>query len=343
MRNKSLFLLIACVCGTVAAIGVGQWMQAQNGKGVIETVEIFVTAQTIGAQEEITADKIRLEQWPADRVPQGSTSDLKELEGRYAKQMFLAGEPVMPAKLMNDKDDVIVPKGFRVVSMKADQNSGIANLVNQGDRVDVDAYFTKSDLFPETKNMTILTGVKVFAIDGKTRRDEDDKRMKSARTISLLIRKADHEAWVLAQKNGEISLSLGSPGDVQDKAPEGEASSQAKEFLTWMEDHRAEQRRLAAEARARAAAERETEVEAGVVTTGKRKGVFRTTKLEAGRMIVYEWTPGNPVPTIVADTGPGETTVDTDIDSLDPVDKPQGADDFDHLNGPESPFFQPGE
>ena len=109
MRNKSLFLLLACVCGTVAAIGVSKWMEANTGNAVLETVEIFVTTQAISAQEEITADKIKLEHWPANKVPQGSSNDLAELQGRYAKQSMYAGEIVMSAKLMNEKDDVIVP------------------------------------------------------------------------------------------------------------------------------------------------------------------------------------------------------------------------------------------
>ena len=86
MRNKSLFLLLACVCGTIAAIGVSQWMSAANSGAKL--VEIFVTTQAIGEQEEITPDKISLEEWPADKVPAGSTADLSALEGRFAKQAF---------------------------------------------------------------------------------------------------------------------------------------------------------------------------------------------------------------------------------------------------------------
>lgn len=346
MRNKSLFLLLACVCGTVAAIGVSQWMQANSGSGAAETVEIFVTAQAIGEQEEITADKIRLEHWPADRVPQGATADLGALEGRYAKQMFLAGEPVLEPKLMNEKNDIIVPKGYRVVSMKADQNSGIANLVKQGDRVDVDAYFTKSELFPETKSMTILSGVKVFAIDGQTKHDPEAVRKRSARTISLAIRNADHEAWMLGQREGEISLSLGSPGGYDEAIAEEDVSESGRTFLKWMADHRAEQARLAAEAKARAAVTPDVVTETVAAPTKKKK-TFRTTGILAGRMVLYEWTEGSTVPKIIADTGlkglpdaddDGSDTVVTD--SQTPVIE---QDDLSHLSGEDSPFFQPGE
>jgi pilus assembly protein CpaB len=343
MRNKSLFLLIACVCGTVAAIGVSQWMQANSGSGVAETVEIFVTAQAIGEQEEITADKIRLEHWPADRVPSGATADLGALEGRYAKQMFLAGEPVLELKLMNEKNDIMVPKGFRVVSMKADQNSGIANLVKQGDRVDVDAYFTKNELFPETKTMNILAGVKVFAIDGKTKHDPEAVRTRSARTISLAIRNADHEAWMLAQRNGEVSLSLGSPGNYSDNVPEDEASPSGQNFLTWMADHRAEQERLAAEAKAKAIRDAQVEPADALDIPPPKKNTFRQVVMSNGRMKVYEWTEGSPVPKIIADTGLEHQQHDIEPNDQSTSQLPTNEqDELSHLNGDESPFFQPG-
>lgn len=346
MRNKSLFLLLACVCGTVAAIGVSKWMEANTGNAVLETVEIFVTTQAISAQEEITADKIKLEHWPANKVPQGSSNDLAELQGRYAKQSMYAGEIVMSAKLMNEKDDVIVPQGFRVVPMPAGK-SGIANLVKQGDRVDVDAYFTKSDLIPASGNKPILVGVKVFAIDGKTKRDPDEKKLKSARTISLLIRKADYDAWVIAQQNGEVSLSMGSTGTYSDDLPEEEASAEAQAIVTWIADHKAHKDQMKAEAlaaeKAKAAADAAAKAkaaESGEPEPVSRKGVFRTTKIVAGRLVVYEWTPGDPVPRVVADTGPGQLNVD--LNSLEET-PPATDEEASYLNGEGSPFFQPGE
>lgn len=349
MRNKSLFLLLACVCGTVAAIGVSKWMEANTGNAVLETVEIFVTTQAISAQEEISADKIKLEHWPANKVPQGSSSDLADLEGRYAKQSMYAGEIVMAAKLMNEKDDVIVPQGFRVVPMPAGK-SGIANLVKQGDRVDVDAYFTKSDLIPASGNKPILTGVKVFAIDGKTKRDPDEKKLKSARTISLLIRKADYDAWVIAQQNGEVSLSMGSTGIYSDELPEEEASAEAQAIVTWIADHKAHKDRMKAEALAAEKAKADAEAEArakrakaaepGEPEPVSRKGLFRTTKIVEGRIVVYEWTPGNPVPRVVADTG--QTVPGADL-TIPEEETPATDEDASYLNGEGSPFFQPDE
>ena len=102
MRNKSIYLLLACVCGTVAAILASQWLKAQATGGPGQTVEIFVAAVAIDIGEKITPEKIQLEQWPADKVPQGSSGDLKTLENKYAKTRFYVGEAIMPVKLMEE-------------------------------------------------------------------------------------------------------------------------------------------------------------------------------------------------------------------------------------------------
>ena len=284
-------------------------------------------------QEEITADKIRLEQWPADKVPNGATSDIAELEGRYAKQPFYADEPVLSVKLMNEKDDVIVPKGYSVVSMPADQG-GIANLVRQGDRVDVRAYFSKNELIPRTTSKTILAGVRVFALDGKTKPDTEDKR-NAVRSISLLIRKADEEAWTYAQKLGEISLSLGSPGDYESAGDVSESSESGQQFLNWLADLREEQERLRAEAI--------EIVEPDVVTTpnlkpAPQKKTWDMLKLHKGKMTLFRFTEGNPVPEIISQTGNPDD--DQPADNPNSSDDPK-TDDLDHLLGEDSPFFQP--
>jgi pilus assembly protein CpaB len=345
MRNKSLFLLLACVCGTIAAIGVSRWMQAQNTGQTLETVEVFVTAQAIAGNEQITAEKIRLEQWPADKVPEGATSDITTLEGQYAKQAFYAGEPVLPVKLIADKDAVIVPKGFIVVSMKADSENGIASLVRQGDRVDVNGYFKKSEIIPRTMLKTVLAGVRVFAIDGETKRKEDEevKRGYAPRTISLLIRKADNEAWNYARELGNISLSLGAPGDYPDTVDDSEQSESAGDFLKWLSDYQA------AKQAALLAQQQSDEADVVIVAPEPKRNTFRMVKMVNGQMIEYEFTEGSSVPKIVNQSGGPENVSSGDSSSPGPTSPgrdapPRGEEDeYSYLSGEDSPFFQGGQ
>ncbi|KAA5542109.1 Flp pilus assembly protein CpaB [Roseiconus nitratireducens] len=336
MRNKSLFLLLAGICGTIAAIGVGQWMQAHNDTGTLEMVEVLVTTQAIDAEEQITPDKLRLEQWPADRIPKGASADLTKFDGRYAKQPLFEGEPMLDQKLMNELKDLVVPQGYSVVSLPAG-NDGTINLVRPGDRVNIRGFFTKGQMFPRDMALDVLTGVKVYGVDGITKFEDDVKRSRSARNVQLLIRKADVEAFDFAKKLGDISISLGSPSTEDTSIPEGEASPAALAFLTDLQEYRAEQERL------RKMAEAEPQVQETVAATKKpRKATFRMTKMVNGRLIEYEWADDDGLPRVVGDTGsldsPGED-IGTDVTTPEKDLRFPSSDDY--LRGTESPFFAP--
>lgn len=335
MRNKSLFLLIAGVCGTIAAIGVSQWMDAKNGNGAPEMVDILVTVQAINPEEEITADKLRLEQWPADRAPQGASADLALFEGRYAKVPLFADEPMVDYKLMNEVEDKVVPRGFTVVSLPAGRD-GTVNLVKPGDRVDIRGFFDKGEMFAQSVSLDVLIGVKVYAIDGITKFDKDTPR-HAASNIQLLIRKADIEAFDFAQKLGEIKLSLGSPRPLDESIPEDQASPDALKFMTDLQARRDEQRML------NQAVEEEAPVQVAVVEGKPKKPTFLQTKIQNGRIILYEWEEGNPIPTIIGDTGETDPGL-SDDDATNGADgnaagTPPGND---YLRGENSPFFAPG-
>jgi len=232
MRRKSLYLVLAGVCGVIAAAISSQWLTAQaNSKPVGVLSEIFVAAVAIDVGEEITAQKLQLEKWPADKIPHGASGTLSEIEGKFAKQRFYVGEAIMPVKLM-DENWSAVRKGFKAVAMKASEID-IANLLQPGDRVDVMAYFSKSELVTRSTTKTILEGVLVYALDGNTVRRSAEDRPKSLRTIELLINEVDAEAWTYANELGNIRLSL-----VSQEQFDGNGLPQATggDFLNWIEE-----------------------------------------------------------------------------------------------------------
>ncbi|WP_044254922.1 Flp pilus assembly protein CpaB [Rhodopirellula sp. SWK7] len=348
MRNKTVPLLIACVCGTIAAIGLSQWMQAQStGESTVGTVEIFVTAKTIDIAEQITPDKIRLEQWPADRVPKGASGKLEDLEGKYARQRFYEGEPVMPVKLMDDSNgsSQTIPRGFSVVSMRADPESSVATLVRPGDRVDVVAYFTKSELIPETMAKTVLTGVRVFAVDGRTEREntDEEKEAKPARSISLLINKKDTPAWTYASELGKIRLTLGNPTDIVDSTSGENGSGAGQEFLTWLSDYQAAQAARVEESNR--PAPKTPVVKLPPTPVKEKKKGFKMLKMSGGKLTEYWIEDGKQVPVILNESGPDgikEKEEEADNKTARPgADHPTAPGDYSYLNGSESPFYQP--
>ncbi|MCC9658496.1 Flp pilus assembly protein CpaB [Rhodopirellula halodulae] len=350
MRNKSVFLILACVCGTIAAIGMSQWMQAQStGGNTVEMVEIFVTSKTIDIAEEITADKIRLEQWPADRVPQGASGKLEDVEGKFARQRFYEGEPVMPVKLMADANgsSQTIPVGYSVVSMRADPESSVATLVRPGDRVDVMAYFVKSDLIPETTAKSVLTGVRVFAVDGRTEREVDPEvEAKPAKSISLLIHKKDTPAWTYASELGKIRLTLGNPSDTRES--EG-GNTEGEDFLKWLSDYQI------AQAEREESDREETPVSTPSIQAPKKekKKGFKMLKMSGGVLTEYWIEEGSSVPKVLNESGRENIQEDTKdlstrpgadypLPSENELDEPSAPTDYSYLNGSQSPFYNSG-
>ncbi len=337
MRSKSMFLMIACVCGAIAAVGASQLMQAQgNATSTAETLDIFVATRVINEAEEIKAEMMSLEAWPADKVPPGATNDLTKVEGKFAAQKLYAGEPIINEKLIDETTDITVaiPKGFSVVSMKADAASSVANLVRPGDRVNVMAYFTKSELIPETGVRTVLTGVKVFAVDGRTTRGDDAESTTAANTVSLLIDKKDEEAWTYASELGRIRLSLGRPAE---NGSVDADESGGHEFLKWMADYQAAQAKAAEKSQ-----EVVTPVTSNAAPTGtpKKPEGFKMLKLHGGEWTEYEFIDGKQVPIIKGSSGSGGVPLEESDDTSAEAEKPN---EYSYLNGSQSPFYEPAK
>lgn len=339
--RKSAYLLVALVCGTLATVLANQWLKAQaGGQSGGPMAEIFVATAAIDIGEEITPERVKLEPWPADRVPQGSTGDFELLKKRYAKQRFYVGEAIMPVKLM-DENWSTVPKGYRVVALKA-ADVTIANLVQPGDRVDVLAYFNKSDLIPQSMSKTVLMGVRVYALDGDTERRAGEDRAKNLRNIQLLIHEKDTDAWQYAQELGNVRLSLGSDADYSSE----DGSNQAgKEFLTWLEDHRNAQEQ-AEQAKARQKREDEAKRNASSVASAparktKDENGFSMFKMVEDRMVEYWIVPGK-LPVRVGEVGGADdTSTNTDLGD-DPIPTASSkTQDYSYLTGEQSPFYQP--
>ncbi len=336
MRSKTLLLMIAGICGTIAAVGANSWMQAQGSAAVQpKLVEIFVTVNDIDLGEELTAENIKLEEWPVDRVPEGAMNKLKDLEGKFANQRLYAGEPLMKRKLMDSAGNTRrdIPEGYCVVSMQPDAASGVGNLVGPGDRVNVIGFFKESDLIPQTTTKVVLTSIRVYAVDGRTTRAEEEQVGKAAKTISLLIPNKEEEAWTYANELGSIRLSLSRPDESAKgkEGPHGETSGE--QFLTWIGNYQKSPGPIEPAPRTSVPPTAATPPPAPATP---QQAPLRMVKLGSeGAVHVYEQRNGMFV-VVESNTeeSPAAASPSTGTGSA------RGGSPYDYLNGSESPFFE---
>jgi pilus assembly protein CpaB len=224
MRSKSIVLiLIAAVCGTVAATGVSQAIRSPGGGGApaIETVKIFVAAKEIDIREIFNAENIRLEEWPKAKAPEGAIMNLEEIEGQYARTRLFSGEVILKQKLMGKDEvgahEVTIPPGYRVKSVQVTMASAVSNLIMPGSRVDVLVFLKQGNGVEKTGAYTILKNVRVFAVNDKVDRDIDTEGQTiAAKTVSLLVKPDQVEKLLIASAVGRLELSLRRPDDESD-------------------------------------------------------------------------------------------------------------------------------
>ncbi len=228
MRPKSLaLLLLALGCGLVASIGITEVMAKRNADpagAMGDTQSIFVAMTDIALGDLLTSQVLKLEQWPKDKIPTGAISRVEDVEGRRARTKLYAGEPILENKLLGKGASeqgatALIPKGYRVVTVRVDLVSGGSSLILPGDRVDVMVHLvrdTSRDIH-ETVTRTILQDIKVFAVNDVVdlEREKDTGKSIAAKTISLLVTPEQAAKVMLACQMGSINLVMRSSEDDQ--------------------------------------------------------------------------------------------------------------------------------
>ena len=184
MRAKSVaLLLLALGCGAVASVGIIQVISkscgdARPAQGEFQA--IFVAVKDMPQGDPLTGQTLKLEQWPKNTVPPGALSRLDDIEGRRTRNKLFAGEPILDtmlaAKGVNAPGaDIMIPKGYRVVSIRVDAVSGGADLLLPGCRVDLLVHMVRNPNLGirETTTRTILQDIKVFAVNNVVTLDTD--------------------------------------------------------------------------------------------------------------------------------------------------------------------------
>jgi pilus assembly protein CpaB len=231
MRPKSLaLLLLALGCGLVASLGFMEVISRRNAESTTaagDTQSVYVALTDIGLGDLLTAQVLKLEQWPKDKVPTGAISRIEDVEGRRARTKLYTGEPILEHRLLGKGASeqgatALIPKGYRVVPVKVDLVSGGSSLILPGDRVDVMVHLVKDpgrDI-QETVTRTILQDIKVFAVDNVVdlEKEKDPSKSISAKTICLLVTPEQAGKVMLATQLGTINLVMRSPEDDQQGA-----------------------------------------------------------------------------------------------------------------------------
>lgn len=207
----------------------------------VPTSEVLVakTYIPIGASIELKRH-IEYQPWPSHLIlpgfivaPEEGGVDLT-IQSQVARSPFQAGEPIIRSKLANPEDPSFIPsslgKGMRAVTIPVGPITGVAGFVFPGDRVDILITHNVKFESKEKKGRkpvrsqaveiqqiseVLLSDVKVLAIDQRATSEGQQGPMIPS-SVTLEVTKEDAQRLKLAERNGQLSLSLRSLEDRMD-------------------------------------------------------------------------------------------------------------------------------
>ncbi|MGD0896993.1 MAG: Flp pilus assembly protein CpaB [Thermoguttaceae bacterium] len=233
MRGKSIALLVLALgCGLIASVGITQIVarrSAEKAGPAVEKQPIYVAVQDIALGTKLTPELVKLEDWEKDKVPIGALVRAEDVEGRGTRTRLYAGEPILEQKLfgrgLGERSDDLIPKGYRVVSVRVEPVTIHHGLIQPGTRVDLQVLLRRDPGIgvADTTTKTILQDIRVFAVNDIYSLDTTGHEGKSiqATTVSLLVTPAQAEKVTLASEIGLIRLIMRGPEDDKEVATTG--------------------------------------------------------------------------------------------------------------------------
>ncbi|MCH7526745.1 MAG: Flp pilus assembly protein CpaB [Planctomycetes bacterium] len=209
----------AAIGGLAIKLGLDTVRKAKAG-GQVEEVIVVVAATNIPATTLIEARMLRELKTPASPlVGEDGFSSKEDLVDRVAATSIPRGALVREALLAPEGTppglSVRIPAGYRAVSVKIDEVSGVAYQLTPGCFVDVIAVMdVKEGRRRETLSRIILQKVEVAAV-GQVINKSNDSGGKDAvaKSVTLLVRVAEVPKLHLAQTRGKVTLAMRSPED----------------------------------------------------------------------------------------------------------------------------------
>lgn len=231
MKSKSLILMVVSLFfGLIAAVGISRVM-GRNAS--VETnpksklVPVVVATEFLDHDTQLTEKNCKIENWPAEIVPENSATSLEQVSLKAVTVRVNKGVPIS----MNDVIDItqistlMIPPGFCLQGVKVSEEDVLNGLIQPGDHVDLIGFFEKQNSKGERdmRITTFMKNVKVFSVDGVTRRESGPRKSEGSsgeKILGLLVTLKQAEQIVLVQRVATLRVVLrdGTGDHSQDQA-----------------------------------------------------------------------------------------------------------------------------
>ncbi len=236
MNMPRMVVLGLAVIAAVAAVllvrslmgGGTPKVAAMTPSPAIVTSEVLVASQPLQPGQALTPALVHWQTWPRSDVDGAfiTHEDTPNLDAALNKMVVRApiveGEPISASKIVHGDAAgflaATLQPGMRAVSISITTESGAGGFVLPNDRVDLLETEQISDTPRRFRARTVLTNIRVLAMDQTYKQDKDQK-VVMAKTATLELTPDQARIVVKAQAGGPLSLSLRALGDNSNPAP----------------------------------------------------------------------------------------------------------------------------
>jgi pilus assembly protein CpaB len=203
----------------------------------LPTVDVLVAAKDIGFGSVIQDGDLRWQSWPKASVPPGvirksvMPDAVAKFKGALTRDAIGPGEPIHADRLIQPGSasfmSAILPAGSRAVAINIDQQGSTTagGFILPNDHVDVIHTFKDDEAARAggdgMVSETILRNVRVLAI-GQNIQQQGDQKVDAGSNATLELTPRQVEKIILAQRVGQLSLSLRSMADTSATANDDE-------------------------------------------------------------------------------------------------------------------------
>jgi pilus assembly protein CpaB len=224
MNTKRLIVLgFALIAAVAAAFLVRGLAGGGTSKAIaklpppVAMSDVLVASVALQPGQALSADQVRWEKWPSNAVDstfitrEGVSSTDEAVKGTVVRAPLVAGQPITNTAIVHANAAgfmaAILNPGMRAVSITITADSGAGGFILPNDRIDLILSQKLSGNPPQVRAHTILSNVRVLAVDQTFKQDKDTKTV-IGKTATLEMTPSEAELVARAQSQGSLSLSL---------------------------------------------------------------------------------------------------------------------------------------
>lgn len=221
--NKKIFILALIISIITAYLTYG-YLKSLQKDTKIKTKNILVAAQDIQPGQKISINMIKDLEVNQDSYIKEGINNKSELVNQIVREKIYKGETIPQKRLIKEGElhlPFLIPEGKRAISIVIDEFSGVADLIQPNDFVDIYVTVEENNIdtndsvivYPQT-SILLLQNIQVMAISKQTIKKEEQRiDTPSKYAVTLAVSASDGEKMILGEEIGNIKLALRGVGD----------------------------------------------------------------------------------------------------------------------------------